>query len=204
MPELPTELPEGHDLFFPLVLMTEFIAERVQPYGESLRATTDKVRKRLLYAAKIGRLRTVDTDLFSLPHVIAWSQEKWPGKFDDFHVERRKTIGSEASFSDEATCIVLPGNLKECQDALEVAQKQIHLLQTDLKAAHAEIECLKGFEKKYVNIREKNTESAKRPRKGGRIQLRSAPRLKETSKTCCGVRKPKRFRGRRLILSSIA
>ena len=37
-----------------------------------------------------------------------------------------------------------------------------------------------------------------------RIQLRSAPWLKETSKTCCGVRKSKRFRGRRLSLSSIA
>jgi hypothetical protein len=46
---------------------------------------------------------------------------------------------------------------------------------------------------------------AEEPRNAyGQIQVRSAPRLKEVSKTCSGVRKPKRFRGRRLILSSIA
>lgn len=166
MPELRHGLPDDHPLFCPLAEMAMLIAVRIQPAGEPLRTTIDKVRKRLIYATKNGDLQTAHAGLYFLPQVIAWSQKRWSGKFDGLPAEHSATATSAAMIRDEAWAFVIPGDLPSCQKALEDAQRENHQLRAELKAAHAEIERLKPIAQKYERIREKNARSAKLPRKG--------------------------------------
>ena len=87
MPESTNELREGHQLFCPLAEMALLIALRIQPTGEPLRITIDKVRKRLVYATEKGDLQTAHAGLYYVPQAIAWSLKKWPGKFDGLPAE---------------------------------------------------------------------------------------------------------------------
>jgi hypothetical protein len=166
MPELRSELPEGHQLFYPLAEMAMLIAMRVNPPGEPLRTTIDKVRKRLVYATEKGNLQTAHAGLYFVPQAIAWSQKKWPGKFDGLPAEHSATATSTAVVSDEVWGFVIPGDLPGCQKALEDAHRENQQLRTELRAAHAEIERLEPIAYKYEQIREKNTRSAKLPRNG--------------------------------------
>lgn len=167
MSELRSELPEGHQLFYPLAEMALLIALRIRPEdGEPRRTTIDKVRKRLIYATKNGDLQTALTGLYFVPQVIAWSQTKWPGKFDDLPAEHSHAATATLVMRDEARAFVIPGDLPGCQEALEDAHRKNRQLQAELNAAHAEIERLKPIAYKYEHIREKNTRSAKLPRKG--------------------------------------
>ncbi len=166
MPEPTNELPEGHQLFYPLAEMAMLIALRTRPAGEPLRTTIDKVRKRLVYATKNGDLQTAHAGLYFVPQTIAWSQKKWPGKFDGLPAEHTSTATATAVFHDEAWGFVIPGDLPRCQEALRDAQRENQQLQAELKAARAEIDRLKPIAEKYEQIREKNARSAKLPRKG--------------------------------------
>lgn len=166
MPEPTNELPEGHQLFYPLAEMAMLIALRTRPVGEPLRTTIDKVRKRLVYATKNGDLQTAHAGLYFVPQAIAWSQKKWPGKFDGLPAEHSATATATAVIRDEAWGFAIPGDLPGCQKALEDAQRENQQLLKELKAARAEIERLWPIAEKYEQIREKNALSAKLPRKG--------------------------------------
>lgn len=165
MPESPDELPEEPQLFLPLAKIALLIAVRIRPAGEPMRATIDKVRKRLIYATDHGDLQTVHAGLYFVPQAIAWSQKKWPAKFDDLPAEHSATATATAVFRDEVRAFVIPGDLPGCQKALENAQRENHQLRTELKAAQAEIDRLDPIAEKYEQIRKKNTRSAKLPRK---------------------------------------
>lgn len=166
MPESTNELPEGHQLFYPLAEMATLIALRTRQAGEPLRTTIDKVRKRLVYATTNGDLQIVLAGLYFVPQVIAWSQKKWPGKFDGLHAKHSATSTADLVMGDEIRGWAIPGDLPGCQQALRDAQRENEQLETELKAAHAEIELLKPIAEKYELIRKKNTRSAKLPRKG--------------------------------------
>lgn len=166
MQEPPNGLPNGHQLLYPLAEMARLIALRIQPAGESLRTTIDKVRKRLVYATKNGELQTAHAGLYFVPQAIAWSQKKWPGKFDGLPAEHSATATATAVIRDEVWGFVIPGDLPSCQKALEDAQRENQQLLTELKAARAEIDCLEPIAEKYEQICEKNARSAKLPRKG--------------------------------------
>jgi len=166
MPELPNGLPEGHQLFYPLAEMAMLIALRIRPVGEPIRTTIDKVRKRLIYATKNGDLHTAHADLYFVPQAIAWSQKKWPGKFDGLAAEHSVTATNTLVIRDECRGFVIPGDLPGCQEALRDAQRENQQLQAELKTAQAEIDRLEPIAEKYERIREKNARSAKLPRKG--------------------------------------
>jgi hypothetical protein len=167
MPDLPNGLPEGQQLFHPLAEMALLIALRIRPEnGEPMRTTIDKVRKRLVYATENGDLQVADAGLYFVPQVIAWSQKKWPGKFDDLPAEHSRAATATLVMRDQARAFVIPGDLPGCQEALEDAHRKNRQLQTELNAAHAEIERLEPIAYKYEQIRQKNTRSAKLPRKG--------------------------------------
>ncbi len=119
------------------------IALRIQPAGEPLRTTIDKVRKRLVYATETGDLQTAHASLYFVPQVIAWSRKKWPGKFNDLSAEHSATATVTARFRDEIRAWVIPGDLPGCQQALRDAQRENEQLESELKAAHAEIERLR-------------------------------------------------------------
>ncbi|MEO5812845.1 MAG: hypothetical protein ABIQ63_12115 [Rhodanobacter sp.] len=168
MSELPNALPEGQQPFYALAEMTMLIARLVQPYGEPLRTTVDKVRKRILYATLKGALTTVGTGagLYSCPEVIAWARKKWPGKLNDLPAEHSVSASATAGFRDDGHMFVTPGDLPRCQAALLEALRENQQLRSELKAAQAEIERLKPIAEKYEKNRETNRQSAKRPRKG--------------------------------------
>lgn len=166
MPELLDGLPEQRQFFYSLAKMAALIASRIRPAGEPMRATIDKVRKRLVYATSNGDLQTSPADLYFAPQTIAWAQKKWPGKFNDLASEHSATATATMVIRDEAMAFVIPGDLPRCQDALRDAQRENQELQAQLKAARLEIARLKPIAEKYERIREKNARSAKLPRKG--------------------------------------
>ena len=166
MPEILDELPEGHQLLYPLAEMAMLIALRIQAAGEPVRTTVDKVRKRLVYATRNGDLQTAHAGLYFVPQAIAWSRKKWPGKFEDLPAAFSDTATAAAAIGDEVFTLVVPGDLPRCQEAVADAQRENQRLRTELKAAHAEIERLGSIAEKYAHICEKNAESAKLPRKG--------------------------------------
>lgn len=166
MSELAKEEPEGHQGLYPLAEMTMLIARLVQPYGEPMRTTVDKVRKRILYATLNGALTTVGTGagLYSCPQVIAWARKKWPGKLNDLQAEHSVSASATAGFRDDGQMFVTPGDLPRCQAALLDALREIQQLRTELKTAQAEIERLKPNAQKYELLCERNAKSAKLPR----------------------------------------
>jgi hypothetical protein len=168
MPEPPDKLSEGHDPFCSLAKMAKLIAVRIRPPGEPLRTTTDKVRKRLSYATKKGELRTLGTGpgLYYLPHAIAWSQEKWPGKLNDLRTEPPDPAASKEFLQEDPWKFLVPSDLRRCQEVLGEALLENYLLRTKLTRARAEIHRLTPIMKKYEQICEKNARSAKLPRKG--------------------------------------
>ena len=167
MSELPSELPDGLSLFYPLAQMALLIALRIQAGdGEPLRTTIDKVRKRLVYATKIGVLETTRAGLYYLPKTAIWAQEKWPGKFGDLYAERSGSGSVTLPFGGKGWGFSIPGDLPRCQEALRNAERDNYNLRESLKTAQEEMERLKPLAERYEEICRKNTQSAELPRKG--------------------------------------
>lgn len=163
------ELPPGHKPFYDLREMAFLIALRVNPEGEAMRTTIDKVRKRLVYAVKQDELHAVGPpalQLFLAAQVFAWARKKWPETFGDMPVVHSAEAEEVVRFGDDAQPDVIPGDLTKCQEALRIAQTEIHRLQRDLEKAEREIDRLQPLAERYEEIRLKNQSSAKRPRTG--------------------------------------
>lgn len=152
-----------------LTQVANILAPAVRQPGEELRAAIDKVRKRVEYAVETGELQTQGVSqarCYCLPLVIAWAREKWPGNFLALPAEHDKKAKSGVGFGDQLGSNTYPGDLDWSHDALKQAYGQIKELGAALKAAYAEIDRLEPLAAKYENIREKNRQSAQRPRGG--------------------------------------
>ena len=132
-----------------------------------MRATIDKVRKRLAYAVEKGELQVEGAPRaprYALPLVVAWARRKWPGQFLGSTAEHTAEGQSNLNFADALHHDVFPGDLRRSHEELRKAYVQIRQLVAELTAALAEIDRLKPLAEKYEQIREKNRQSAKRPR----------------------------------------
>lgn len=148
--------------------MAKLLAERVRPEGESPRATVDKVRKRLDYALDHGELKWAlpSQQLLSTQKVVIWARKKWPDQFGDIPIRQDVSVSDGFVVRGESEPLTLPGDLSECQQALLSAYRSNSFLRMALAIAQAEAARLRPLAEKYEEIRRKNQESAKLPRKG--------------------------------------
>lgn len=161
--------PKKGEFTHTLTQVANVLAPAVRQPGEELRAAIDKVRKRVEYAVEMGDLQAqgaLGMRFYCLPLVIAWAREKWPGNFLGLPAEHEKTAKSAFGIGDQLGSNTYPGDLDRSHDALKLAYGQIKELAKALKAAYAEIDRLEPLAAKYENIREKNRQSAQRPRGG--------------------------------------
>lgn len=161
-------LPPGHQQFYRLAEMASLIALRVNPHGESMRNTVDKVRKRIVYAADQGELHYVGPKalgLFFVPEVLVWAREKWPGALSDLPVSQEANAQVGMKLDATLSTYHIPGDLARCQEALQDALLTNRELERRLSTTEAEIERLGPLAEKYEQNREKNRQSARKPRK---------------------------------------
>jgi hypothetical protein len=163
-----TAAPDPQEEHLPIAHMAMLIAPRVQLPGESIRATVDKVRKRLAYAVASGELQTTGADpaFFYAPAVVAWGRSKWPGKLLDLPAHQTAKLSDGLVLGEKRIGHAIPGDLTSCQVALGQALKQIDALCAHLQDLSAEIERLRPLANKYEQTCEKNRQSAKLPRSG--------------------------------------
>ena len=162
------EMPPAGNQFYPLHEIATLIAIRVQPPGEELRTTLDKVRKRLLYALRKDELQLMTIgrlELFFGAQVFAWARKKWPEAFGDIPITQDATAQSNLRIGITARTFLYPGKLDDCHKLLRSTYDEVELLEQELGLAEREVARLKPLAERYEQNREKNRRSAKKPRK---------------------------------------
>jgi hypothetical protein len=162
------DTPSGDKPFYALQEIATLIAIRVQPPGEELRTTLDKVRKRLIYALRKDELHLMTIgplELFFGPQVFAWSRRKWPEAFGDIPITHDAKAKSGMKVGVTARTFVYPGKIDDCHKVLRSTYDELDLLEQELRLAELEIARLKPLADRYEENREKNRQSAKKPRK---------------------------------------
>jgi hypothetical protein len=163
------QLPLGHKPFYPLHEMAILLALRVGREGESMRTTIDKVRKRLLYAVGKGDLQTMglanEYQLFYAAQTFAWARKKWPESFDDIPIKQDAVASDSLGVTDKVKTWVYPGTVDACHELLREAYDEIEILQAELASAELENARLQPLAERYIENREKNRRSARKPRK---------------------------------------
>lgn len=170
MSESADHTPEKGEFTHSLDQVAHILAPAVLRPGEELRAAIDKVRKRVEYAVEKGELGTEGIPgmrFYCLPQVIAWARRKWPGNFLGITAEHEAAGKSPVRLGDQCNPYTYPGDLDRSHDALKKAYGQINELSAALRAAYVEIDRLAPLAERYLQIRDKNRQSAKTPRKPG-------------------------------------
>lgn len=163
------ELPTGQKPFHRLQEIALLLALRIQPEGEELRTTVDKMRKRLLYAVDNDYLHVMEIgelQLFFAAEVFAWARRKWPEAFEDIQIKHEAKASDGLKFGALARAWTLPGNLDKCHESLQSIYGEVELLKEELASAEKEIARLRPLAEQYEENCEKNRRAAKRPRKG--------------------------------------
>ena len=166
MTQLQSDSVDGIDDLYSLAELASFIASRIQPYGEPLRTTIDKARKRVEYGREQGNLSPPSDGRYDLLQVMPWIRGKWPGKFNDVQAHHSTNSESVGEVSDSASSLFVPGDLPRCQAELRKAFDDIDQLGMALQSANAEVQHLKPSAAKYENTRAKHLLAAQRPPKG--------------------------------------
>lgn len=156
-------LPAAHERISKLDAIA-LIANRVKRPGESLRAASDKVRKRIDYAIRNGPLPRPDASGFVFGQLIAWAV--------GLHGWRQALAGLPAINDSQSNLVIpmqtssgrvlsLPTSLEACHAALVAADALIAELECRNAEIEAEVRRLQPFE-----IRRKKMRSA--GKRGGR------------------------------------
>jgi hypothetical protein len=162
------DTPAAGKPFYALHEIATLISIRVQPPGEELRTTLDKVRKRLIYALRKDELQLMTIgplELFFGAQVFAWARKKWPEAFGDIPITHDAKAESSLKIGVTARTFVYPGKLEDCHKLLRSTYDEVDLLEHELRLAELEIARLKPLAERYEQNREKNRRSAKKPRK---------------------------------------
>lgn len=135
------------------------LAQRDQRPNDTPREGIDRWRKRIEYAVSAKKLVTVANRL-RLDELAAWARtlkvsgSDWLAKLTDLpRLTLRDCVEENASTSDEAQDIRLPGSLEECHEAL----RRLHRENSALKQ---ENELLREPAAKYVAFCKKHRENA--------------------------------------------
>ena len=146
----------------------DFIVEHLAVAAHDRRATRDKVRKRVRYGLGDGSLPRVDLATTDVDRnaLIIWCRTKWPGKFVDIPVRYEDQIQENVSLRDGTDAIAYPSDVASCHALLRQNRMLLQLLAAKCRAQEQIILDLSPDAQKYRQMREKNRESAKKPRRG--------------------------------------
>ena len=162
------DTPSAGKQFYALHEIATLIAIRVQPPGEEMRTTLDKVRKRLIYALRKDELQLMKAgplELFFAAQVFAWTRKKWPEAFGDIPITHEANAASILKIGMTARTYLYPSKLNDCHKLLRSTYDEVELLEEELRLAEREVARLKPLAERYEQNREKNRRSAKKPRK---------------------------------------
>ena len=142
------------------------IASEVRKTGESFREVRDRVRKRIEYAVKTGKLKQDHRRQIVFGELAVWAQKNWPGKFKDWPTqiltgEVESTLEGIAS---DIRGILLPENLKACHERIEELEREVQALRRGDEAQAREIAELRPIKARDDERRRKSRESAGMPR----------------------------------------
>lgn len=146
----------------------DFIVDGLQAPEHARRATRDKVRKRVRYGLGDGSLPRLDlgtTDVHR-NELILWSRKKWPGKFTDTPVNFTEHCQDGIGVRAETDAFRFPSDIASCHLLLRQSRMLLQLLEAKCRAQEQIIGDLRPDAQKYRQMREKNRESAKKPRGG--------------------------------------
>ena len=138
------------------------IADEVRKNDESIRQARDRVRKRIDYAVKKGKLKQDHHHQIGFGELAAWAQTNWRGNFTDWPA----TQTGEIEFTLQGITGDIKGALPE---SLEVCHARIKELTSEVQALRREVGALRPVKVREDEKRRKNRESARRPR-GGRVK----------------------------------
>lgn len=146
----------------------ELLVGQLQPSGSELRATKDRVRKRIVYALVKGKLRHAGEGQEGLDKndLLVWARGKWPGQIK-LKTTQFVDVEDTVNFSDKISGDSYPANLDECHRLLRDARRK--LMGKDLQCVMlmGEVARYRADAEKFRQICEKNQLSAGLPRKGG-------------------------------------
>lgn len=142
-----------------------FVMERLAVPTPEQRATRDKVRKRIRYGLGDGSLPRLDVQTLDVDHdaFIYWAREKWPGKFN-VQITTAGKLSDVVHIAGTPEANVLPSDIATCHALLRQKQLLLQLLDAKCLAQERIIGDLRQDAEKYRQMREKNRESAKKPR----------------------------------------
>jgi hypothetical protein len=150
--------------------VVELVAPRVRESRDSLRQAKDKVGQRLRYAIRqrVVKASQPGGRSYELGTIVAWARHKWPGKVNDLpmvaitataHIRLEDATASARGYT-------VHRDIELCVKALNEALDRNAKLEAELTAAKQEIEKLRPLANRYLKNRQKNRESARRPRRG--------------------------------------
>ena len=143
----------------------DFVMERLAVPTSEQRATRDKVRKRIRYGLGDGSLPRLDVQTLDVDRdaFIYWARKKWPGKFN-IPITIAGALSDEMKMTVTPDAQLLPSDIAACHALLRQKQLLLQLLDAKCRAQEQIIADLRPEAEKYRKIREKNYESAKKPR----------------------------------------
>lgn len=142
-----------------------FIMERLDVPQPERRSTRDKVRKRVRSGLGDGKLPRLDLETTDVDRdqLIYWARTKWPGKFN-IPITVPGHLRDTAALAGQAEVLALPASIEECHALIRGLDSRNRLLVMMLNRQAAIISDLRPLAEQYERNREKNRESAKRPR----------------------------------------
>jgi hypothetical protein len=163
-------VPEAH-VRVKRAFLVHFIAERVREKSDTPDEARNKVRLRLDYAIKNGKLPSPINDTLVFGDVVRWarSTKLWRDKLaglpespPEAPLPVRRRVLSEFESAHDLTDL-------DCETLLAQACERINDLESQLRDARAENDRLRPSAERYEHIRRRNRESGAkggRPRRG--------------------------------------
>lgn len=152
-----------------LRVIVDLIAEALHGSGQitdcaksATRAQKNKIRGRIRYAEKTGRLSRLSSEggepIFLLGEVITWARNKWPGMLLDLPAEESVDVSSIGCASDRTTVAAIPATYARSTSVIREHEATIEQLRAELSTEREENAALRP----QVEKQRQRTEQRKR------------------------------------------
>jgi hypothetical protein len=148
------------------------LADRDQRKNDSDRVRKARMRERIRYAVENRELteaRRQGTKCYVYGRLIAWAQDKWPGRYGDLVAIRdpivRGVNGMLPGLGGKSGGYQTPSTLLECQAQLAQAMERIFALEEQLAVARGDAEQLRPDAEAWQRQSARNKLNAQQDRK---------------------------------------
>jgi hypothetical protein len=163
------------DAFILISEAINLLADRDRRLHDSDRVRKARMRQHIMYAVNNGELEESfrhRTKRYVYGRIVAWAQDKWPGRYSDLVAIRDPIVGRlEASLPRlvvRSSGYQIPTTLPECQAELVQAMETIRVLQARVTVACGDADRLRPDAEAWQHHCEVNRANARqlRPRDG--------------------------------------